>query len=316
MACERLGGQSGAADVDAAAPAMAAVNLTLGFAGKTVLDQVSMGFPARAVTSLMGPTGSGKTTFLRTLNRMNDKVSGYRYSGDVLLGGRSIFNYRDVLEFRRRVGMLFQRPNPFPMSIMDNVLAGVRAHKLVPRKEFRGVAQARLTEVGLWDAVKDRLSDSPFRLSGGQQQLLCLARTLAVNPEVLLLDEPTSALDPTTTEKIEEFIRSLADRLTVIIVTHNLAQAARISDRAACSSTAGWWRKGPPNSCSPRRSMRKPPDTSPDCRGTSRTPSAEIEEHRKVWRENSFAYAVGRVDRCAAAASSGGLWLETTERFA
>lgn len=233
MACERLGGQSGAADVDAAAPAMAAVNLTLGFAGKTVLDQVSMGFPARAVTSLMGPTGSGKTTFLRTLNRMNDKVSGYRYSGDVLLGGRSIFNYRDVLEFRRRVGMLFQRPNPFPMSIMDNVLAGVRAHKLVPRKEFRGVAQARLTEVGLWDAVKDRLSDSPFRLSGGQQQLLCLARTLAVNPEVLLLDEPTSALDPTTTEKIEEFIRSLADRLTVIIVTHNLAQAARISDRAA-----------------------------------------------------------------------------------
>lgn len=107
MACERLGGQSGAADVDAAAPAMAAVNLTLGFAGKTVLDQVSMGFPARAVTSLMGPTGSGKTTFLRTLNRMNDKVSGYRYSGDVLLGGRSIFNYRDVLEFRRRVGMLF-----------------------------------------------------------------------------------------------------------------------------------------------------------------------------------------------------------------
>lgn len=149
MACERLGGQSGAADVDAAAPAMAAVNLTLGFAGKTVLDQVSMGFPARAVTSLMGPTGSGKTTFLRTLNRMNDKVSGYRYSGDVLLGGRSIFNYRDVLEFRRRVGMLFQRPNPFPMSIMDNVLAGVRAHKLVPRKEFRGVAQARLTEVGL-----------------------------------------------------------------------------------------------------------------------------------------------------------------------
>ncbi|TWZ98687.1 phosphate ABC transporter ATP-binding protein, partial [Mycobacterium tuberculosis variant bovis] len=151
----------------------------------------------------------------------------------MLLGGRSIFNYRDVLEFRRRVGMLFQRPNPFPMSIMDNVLAGVRAHKLVPRKEFRGVAQARLTEVGLWDAVKDRLSDSPFRLSGGQQQLLCLARTLAVNPEVLLLDEPTSALDPTTTEKIEEFIRSLADRLTVIIVTHNLAQAARISDRAA-----------------------------------------------------------------------------------
>lgn len=129
--------------------------------------------------------------------------------------------------------MLFQRPNPFPMSIMDNVVAGVRAHKMVPRKEFKSVAEARLTEVGLWDAVKDRLGDSPFRLSGGQQQLLCLARALAVNPEVLLLDEPTSSLDPTTTEKIEELIRSLANRLTVIIVTHDLAQAARIGDRTA-----------------------------------------------------------------------------------
>jgi phosphate transport system ATP-binding protein len=129
--------------------------------------------------------------------------------------------------------MLFQRPNPFPMSIIDNVLAGVRAHKMVPRKEFKTVAQARLTEVGLWDAVKDRLGDSPFRLSGGQQQLLCLARALAVNPEVLLLDEPTSSLDPTTTERIEELIRSLAKRLTVIMVTHDLAQAARIGDRTA-----------------------------------------------------------------------------------
>jgi phosphate transport system ATP-binding protein len=137
------------------------------------------------------------------------------------------------MEFRRKVGMLFQRPNPFPMSIIDNVVAGVRAHKLVPRKEFRSVAQSRLAEVGLWDAVKDRLGDSPFRLSGGQQQLLCLARALAVNPEVLLLDEPTSSLDPGTTERIEELIRSLADRLTVVMVTHDLAQAARIGDRTA-----------------------------------------------------------------------------------
>jgi phosphate transport system ATP-binding protein len=128
---------------------------------------------------------------------------------------------------------VFQRPNPFPMSIIDNVVAGVRAHKIVPRREFESVAEARLTEVGLWTAVKDRLNDSPFRLSGGQQQLLCLARTLAVNPEVLLLDEPTSSLDPTTTEKIERLIRSLADRLTVIMVTHDLAQAARIGDRTA-----------------------------------------------------------------------------------
>jgi phosphate transport system ATP-binding protein len=231
MTPDQLNADTGAIDITA--PAMRAVNLTLGFGGKTVLDEVSLDFPARAVTSLLGPTGSGKTTFLRTLNRMNDKVSGYRCSGDVLLGGLSIFKSQDLMEFRRRVGMLFQRPNPFPMSIIDNVVAGVRAHKLVPRKDFKSIAEARLAEVGLWDAVKDRLGDSPFRLSGGQQQLLCLARALAVNPEVLLLDEPTSSLDPTTTAKIEELIRLLANRLTVIMVTHDLAQAARIGDRTA-----------------------------------------------------------------------------------
>jgi phosphate transport system ATP-binding protein len=231
MTPDQLSADTGAIDITA--PAMRAVNLTLGFGTKTVLDKVSLDFPAQTVTSLLGPTGSGKTTFLRTLNRMNDKVFGYRYSGDVLLGGFSIFKSPDLMEFRRRVGMLFQRPNPFPMSIIDNVIAGVRAHKLVPRKDFKSVAQARLAEVGLWDAVKDRLGDSPFRLSGGQQQLLCLARALAVSPEVLLLDEPTSSLDPTTTAKIEELIRSLANRLTVIMVTHDLAQAARIGDRTA-----------------------------------------------------------------------------------
>jgi phosphate transport system ATP-binding protein len=228
-----LDAEAGGVDADVATPAMRAVNLTLSFGAKTVLDEVSLDFPAHAITSLLGPTGSGKTTFLRTLNRMNDKVFGYQYSGDVLLGGRSIFKNHDLMDFRRRVGMLFQRPNPFPMSIIDNVLAGVRAHKMLPRKEFKTVAQARLTEVGLWDAVKDRLGDSPFRLSGGQQQLLCLARALAVNPELLLLDEPTSSLDPTTTERIEELIRSLAKRLTVIMVTHDLAQAARVGDRTA-----------------------------------------------------------------------------------
>lgn len=229
---EQLNGKAGS-HADVAAFAMRAVNLSLGFGTNTVLDKVSLDFPARRVTSLLGPTGSGKTTFLRALNRLNDRVSGYRYSGDVLLGGRSIFKNQDPMEFRRMVGMLFQRPNPFPMSIIDNVVAGVRAHKLSPRKDFKSIAQARLSEVGLWDAVKDRLGDSPFRLSGGQQQLLCLARALAVKPEVLLLDEPTSALDPTSTAKIEELIRSLADRLTVIMVTHDLAQAARIGDRTA-----------------------------------------------------------------------------------
>jgi phosphate transport system ATP-binding protein len=219
---------------DRTAGAMGTVDLTLGFGAKTVLDRVSLEFPSHAITALLGPTGSGKSTYLRALNRMNDKVSGYRYSGDVLLRGRSIFNgHHDLMDLRRRIGMLFQRPNPFPMSILDNVVAGVRAHKMVPRKEFKGIAEKLLTEVGLWGAVKDRLGDSPFRLSGGQQQLLCLARALAVNPEVLLLDEPTSSLDPTTTEKIEDLIRSLANRLTVIMVTHNLAQARRLADRTA-----------------------------------------------------------------------------------
>ncbi len=225
--------ESGSAPADSGTSAITAVNLTLSYGATTVLDRVTLDFPARAVTSLLGPTGSGKTTFLRTLNRMNDRVTGYRRRGDVLLGARSIFESRDLMELRRRVGMLFQRPNPFPMSILDNVVAGTRAHKMVPRKGLAAVAEARLAEVGLWDAVKDRLDDSPFRLSGGQQQLLCLARALAVNPEVLLLDEPTASLDPATTEKIEALIRSLADRLTVIMVTHDLAQAARIGDRTA-----------------------------------------------------------------------------------
>lgn len=233
MVPEQLNAETGGVDAATAGPALRSVKLTLGFGATTVLNDVSLDFPARTITALLGPTGSGKTTFLRTLNRMNDKVSGYHYSGDVLLGGRSIFKSQDLMEFRRRVGMLFQRPNPFPMSIIDNVVAGVRAHKLVSRKDFRSVAEARLAEVGLWGAVKDRLGESPFRLSGGQQQLLCLARALAVNPEVLLLDEPTSSLDPATTEKIEELIRTLANRLTVVMVTHDLAQAARIGDRTA-----------------------------------------------------------------------------------
>ncbi len=232
-------------DADIAESAMAAVNLTLSFGASTVLDRVSLDFPAGMVTCLLGPTGSGKTTFLRTLNRMNDKVSGFGYHGDVLLGGRSIFAQRDLMEFRRRVGMLFQRPNPFPMSIRDNVVAGVRAHKMVPRREFTNVAEMRLNEVGLWDAVKDRLADSPFRLSGGQQQLLCLARALAVNPQVLLLDEPTSSLDPATTAKIEGLIRSLANRLTVIMVTHDLAQAARVGERTALFSDGRLVEEGP-----------------------------------------------------------------------
>jgi phosphate transport system ATP-binding protein len=213
------------------ATAMTAVDLTLSFGQRAVLSGINVEFGAGKVTALLGPTGSGKTTLLRTLNRMNDKVTGYRHDGDVLLDGRSIFNSgMELMTLRRRVGMLFQRPNPFPMSIMDNVVAGVRAHKMAPKAQLRGIAEQRLRDVGLWDAVSARLKDSPFRLSGGQQQLLCLARALAIDPHVLLLDEPTSSLDPVATESIEALVRTLVPRLTVIIVTHNLAQARRVSD--------------------------------------------------------------------------------------
>jgi phosphate transport system ATP-binding protein len=204
--------------------------LTLSFGQKTILSGIDMTFTRGTITALIGPTGSGKSTFLRTINRMNDKVVGFRYKGDVKLENHSIWSPKpDLLMLRRRIGMLFQRPNPFPMSIRDNVVAGVKAHRIAKGKQLDVVAERRLREVGLWDAVKDRLNDSPFRLSGGQQQLLCLARALAVGPDVLLLDEPTSALDPISTESVEALIRELAPALTLIIVTHNLGQARRVS---------------------------------------------------------------------------------------
>jgi phosphate transport system ATP-binding protein len=207
------------------------VELTLGFGQRSILSGICTDVRRGAVTALIGPTGSGKTTLLRTFNRMNDKVTGYRHAGDVLLDGRSIWSPGlEVMSLRRKVGMLFQRPNPFPMSIMDNVVAGARAHRLSSRAGLRTLAEQRLREVGLWDAVSDRLKDSPFRLSGGQQQLLCLARALAIGPDVLLLDEPTSSLDPVATESIEALIRTLVPALTVVIVTHNLAQARRVAD--------------------------------------------------------------------------------------
>jgi phosphate transport system ATP-binding protein len=209
-----------------------AVDLTLSFGQRAVLSNVTADIQQGAITALIGPTGSGKSTLLRTFNRMNDKVSGYRHRGDVLLDGRSIWSPTvELMSLRRKVGMLFQRPNPFPMSIMDNVVCGVRAHKMASRSKMRDIAEERLTEVGLWNAVSARMGDSPFRLSGGQQQLLCLARALAIKPEVLLLDEPTSALDPITTESIEQLIKALVPAITVIIVTHNMAQARRIGDR-------------------------------------------------------------------------------------
>lgn len=206
-------------------------DLSLEFGSRSIVSHVDVAFPRGTLTALIGPTGSGKSTFLRTLNRMNDKVRDFRHEGEVLLDGRSIWDpTQDLLDLRRRVGMLFQRPNPFPMSIRDNVVAGVRAHGIARGRQLDVVAETRLREVGLWDAVKDRLGESPFRLSGGQQQLLCLARSLAVGPEVLLLDEPTSALDPLSTQSVEELLRELTPALTIVVVTHNLGQARRISD--------------------------------------------------------------------------------------
>jgi phosphate transport system ATP-binding protein len=218
--------------VAVASPAISTVELALGFGAADVLRDINLDIRAGVVTAILGPTGSGKTTLLRTFNRMNDKVTGYRHSGDVLLDGRSVWHSGlDAMALRRKVGMLFQRPNPFPMSILDNVVAGVRAHRLASRSQLATVAEQRLREVGLWDAVAGRLKDSPFRLSGGQQQLLCLARALAVDPEIVLLDEPTSSLDPMATESIEALVRALIPRLTVIMITHNLAQARRVADR-------------------------------------------------------------------------------------
>ena len=221
-----------ALDPDAARPefVMESVKLDLGFSGRTVLSDVNVSLKRGSITALIGPTGSGKSTFLRTLNRMNDRVPGFSRKGDVTFDKESLWGRNvDLLTLRRRVGMLFQRPNPFPMSIKDNVVAGVKAHRIAKGKQLDVVCERRLTEVGLWDAVKDRLNDSPFRLSGGQQQLLCLARALAVGPEVLLLDEPTSALDPVTTESIEALLKTMAPALTLIVVTHNLGQARRVS---------------------------------------------------------------------------------------
>ena len=207
-------------------------DLALGFGSATVISGLDADIPKGAITALIGPTGSGKTTFLRSLHRMNDKVAKHWHKGDVILGGSSIYAAGvQLMALRRRVGMVFQRPNPFPMSIAENVLAGVKAHRIASKQHHKDIVEARLKEVGLWDAVSNRLNSSPFNLSGGQQQLLCLARALAIGPEILLLDEPTSSLDPVTTENIERMIRSLVPALTIIIVTHNLGQARRLSDR-------------------------------------------------------------------------------------
>lgn len=203
-------------------------NLNFYYGSSQALKNINMPIYDRKVTALIGPSGCGKTTLLRCLNRMHDLYPNNRYEGDILLDGESIFNM-DVIELRSKVGMVFQKPTPFPMSIFDNVAFGLRL-KGIKGTELKDRVEKALKDAVLWDEVKDRLKDSAFSLSGGQQQRLCIARAIAVEPEVLLFDEPTSALDPISTAKIEELIVELKKKITIVIVTHNMQQAARISD--------------------------------------------------------------------------------------
>lgn len=216
-------------------PKILTENLNLSYQEKQALFQISLGIPAHQVTALVGPSGCGKSTFLRCLNRMNDKVEGVAIFGKVLLDGADIYaSSVDVVQLRARVGMVFQKPNPFPKSIFDNVAYGPRIHGLAQKRSvLEDIVVSSLQRAGLWEEVKDRLDSFATGLSGGQQQRLCIARAIAVNPEVILMDEPTSALDPIATARVEELIDELREKFTIVIVTHNLQQAARISQHVA-----------------------------------------------------------------------------------
>jgi len=221
-----------------ATPATAKIDvsgLNFYYGDRRVLEQISVLIRPNEVTALIGPSGCGKSTFLRTLNRMNDIVPGSRVEGAVTIDGKDIYaSSVDVVDLRRRVGMVFQRSNPFPKSIFDNVAYGVRINRLTKsREELGGRVESSLRSAALWDEVKDRLHTSALSLSGGQQQRLCIARALAVEPEILLMDEPASALDPIATQRIEELIYQLKSTYTIVIVTHNMQQAARVSDVTA-----------------------------------------------------------------------------------
>ena len=208
--------------------------LDLWYGSTQALHHVSMDIPEKSITALIGPSGCGKSTFLKTLDRMNDLVPGVRIEGTVRYDGKDIFAADvDVNELRRQVGMVFQKPNPFPMSIYDNVAYGPRTHGVRNRAKLDEIVEQSLRSAAIWDEVKDRLKKNALGLSGGQQQRLCIARALAVEPQVLLMDEPTSALDPISTSKIEELAIELKKRYTIVIVTHNMQQALRISDRTA-----------------------------------------------------------------------------------
>ncbi len=209
-------------------------DLCLWYGNTKALKNVNINIPEKSITALIGPSGCGKSTFLKTLDRMNDLVPGVKITGEVKYRGENIFDPSvDVNELRREVGMVFQKPNPFPMSIYDNIAYGPRTHGITNRAKLDEIVENSLKGAAIWDEVKDRLKKNALGLSGGQQQRLCIARALAVEPQVLLMDEPTSALDPISTSKIEELASELREKYTIIIVTHNMQQAVRISDRTA-----------------------------------------------------------------------------------
>jgi phosphate transport system ATP-binding protein len=208
--------------------------LNLFYGNKQALFDVSMNIPKQRVTAFIGPSGCGKSTLLRTFNRMNDLVDGCRVEGEINLDGRNIYRKgEDVAELRRRVGMVFQKPNPFPKSIYENVVYGLRIQGINQKRVLDEAVELSLRNAALWDEVKDRLHDSALALSGGQQQRLCIARALAIRPQILLMDEPASALDPIATQRIEELIYQLKNDYTIVIVTHNMQQAARVSNHTA-----------------------------------------------------------------------------------
>ena len=208
-------------------------NLELCYGDFKAVKGISLTIPENKITAFIGPSGCGKSTVLKTLNRMNDLVEGCKINGQILYDGVDIYKNVDTNDLRKRVGMVFQKPNPFPMSIYDNIAFGPRTHGVHRKKELDEIVEKSLKQAALWDEVSDKLKKSALALSGGQQQRLCIARALAVNPEVILMDEPTSALDPISTSKIEDLVLELKKEYTIIIVTHSMQQAARISDKTA-----------------------------------------------------------------------------------
>ena len=208
-------------------------DLNLWYGTSHALKNINMKIPEKEITALIGPSGCGKSTYLKTLNRMNDLVENCRISGEVMLSGINIYKQIDVNILRKRVGMVFQKPNPFPMSIYDNIAYGPRIHGIRSRVKLDEIVERSLTQAAIWEECKDRLKKSALGMSGGQQQRLCIARALAVEPEVLLMDEPTSALDPISTSKIEDLAMELKEKYTIIMVTHNMQQAVRIADKTA-----------------------------------------------------------------------------------